>query len=167
MSLCLTYTFIRVRCFVSLSSLFLDVFGLTENRGAKKKASTSPKTWAMPKSWEKPRLHLFSFKDLQDPSLGRLFLPSYQLEPRGGVLHSSRPTYLIACYNVNQKISTFAQLNTLLLPYDIRISFLFFLFFVFFYFYIFLGFLFYVFVLKEKEKIKMLYSSTFGGASWI
>ena len=54
-------------------SLFLDELGLTENRGAKKKASTSPKTWAMPKSWEKPRLHLFCFKDVQDPSLGRNF----------------------------------------------------------------------------------------------
>jgi hypothetical protein len=122
---------------VPLFRPFLDELGLTENRGAKKKASTSPKTWALPKSWEKPRLHLLSFKDLQDPSLGRLFLPSYQLEPRGGVLLSSRPTYLIACYIVNQKISTFAQLNTLLLPYNIRISFLFFL--VFFIFIIFLG----------------------------
>ena len=52
---------------------YLDELGLTENRGAKKKASASPKTWAMPKSWEKPRLHLFSFKDLQDPSLERIF----------------------------------------------------------------------------------------------
>ena len=31
-------------------SLFLHELGLTENRGAKKKASAFPKTWAMPKS---------------------------------------------------------------------------------------------------------------------
>ena len=37
-------------------NLFLDELGLIEIRGAKKKASTSPKTWALPKSWEKPRL---------------------------------------------------------------------------------------------------------------
>ena len=85
---------------------FLDVLGLTENRGAKKKASTSPKTWAMPKSWEKPRLLVFCFKDLQDPSLGRFFLPSYQLEPRGGVLHSSRPTYLIASFYIIKLTAT-------------------------------------------------------------
>ena len=123
---------------------YLDELGLTKNRGAKKKASASPKTWAMPKSWEKPRLHSFSFKDLQVPSLGRLFLPSYQLEPRGGVLHSSRPTYLIACYNVNQKISTFAQLNTLLLPYDIRIT--------FFGFFIFMIFLVFCFIFLYYKK---------------
>ena len=61
------------------------------------------------------------------------------LNQRGGFLHSSRPTYLIACYIDNQKISTVAQLNTLLLPYDIRTNVLFFFFWVF-YFYNFFGF---------------------------
>ena len=67
---------------------------------------------------------------LQDPSLGRLILPSYQLEPRGGVLHSSRPTYLIASFLLIKFTATSFFLV-------IRRSFLFFLNF----FWIFLSFL--------------------------
>ena len=123
---------------------FLNELGLTENRGAKKKASTSPNTWAVPKSWEKPRLHLFSFKDLQDPSLGRLFLPSYQLEPRGGVLRSSRPTYLIASFLLiksNLLLQVFFGDPKIFFVFNFFCFFLFFCFFVFFYFFIFYCFL--------------------------
>ena len=41
---------LKLGSFVFCFSLFFDELGLTENRGAKKKASTSPKTFAMPKT---------------------------------------------------------------------------------------------------------------------
>ena len=67
-------------------------------------------------------------------ALGDFFLLSYQLEPRGGVLLSSRPTYLITSFLSIKFIATrfFG---------DPRIFFHFFYFFYFFYTFLFCTFL--------------------------
>ena len=90
---------------------------------------------------EGPSPLLFFIDVLQDLSHKTKLSCVSSLNQRGGFLHSSRPTYLIACYIDNQKISTVAQLNTLLLPYDIRITF-----FWVFYFYDFFVLLFYIYI---------------------